>query len=161
MPHAPRSTTGSSAQSQVASCKQPASRAQQLVCMYVTIRRHLYTRVSACTGPRRHARAPACRRHHTLRHAASLEPVRWGVSHEYKTTSSNKLLFNGSRINTKPHLVLNYCSTKGGFACEKGVCVRSVVPSSLQEQGRAQGELRGVLLLLYICDRLDNAIFIW
>jgi len=32
------------------------------VCMYVHIRRHQHTRVHARTGPRRHARAPACRR---------------------------------------------------------------------------------------------------
>ena len=33
------------------------------ICMYVKIRRHQHTRVHAHTGPRRHARAPACRRH--------------------------------------------------------------------------------------------------
>jgi len=32
------------------------------VCMYVKSRRHLHTRVHARTGPRRHARDPACRR---------------------------------------------------------------------------------------------------
>jgi len=37
------------------------------VCMYVQIRRHQHTRVHAHTGPRRHARAPACRRHHIPR----------------------------------------------------------------------------------------------
>jgi len=36
-------------------------------CMYVKIRRHQHTRVHAHTGPRRHARAPACRRHHIPR----------------------------------------------------------------------------------------------
>ena len=37
--------------------------------MYVKIRRHQHqhTRVHAHTGPRRHARAPACRRHHIPR----------------------------------------------------------------------------------------------
>jgi len=35
------------------------------VCMYVYIKiRRQHTRVHAHTGPRRHARAPACRRHH-------------------------------------------------------------------------------------------------
>jgi len=34
------------------------------VCMYVKIRGYQHTRVHAHTGPRRHARAPACRRHH-------------------------------------------------------------------------------------------------
>jgi len=34
-------------------------------CMsYVKIWRHQHTRVHAHTGPRRHARAPACHRHH-------------------------------------------------------------------------------------------------
>ena len=33
------------------------------VCMYVKIRQHQHTRVHAHTGPRRHARAPACHRH--------------------------------------------------------------------------------------------------
>jgi len=37
------------------------------VCMYVKIRRHQHTRVHAHTGPRRHARAPACHRHHIPR----------------------------------------------------------------------------------------------
>jgi len=37
------------------------------VCMYVKIRRHQHTRAHAHTGPRRHARAPACRRHHIPR----------------------------------------------------------------------------------------------
>ena len=35
------------------------------VCMYVKIRRYQHTRVHAHTGPRRHARAPACHRHHS------------------------------------------------------------------------------------------------
>ena len=35
--------------------------------MHVKIRRHQHTRVHAHTGPRRHARAPACRRHHIPR----------------------------------------------------------------------------------------------
>ena len=37
------------------------------VCMYVKIRRHQHTRVHAHTGPRHHARAPACHRHHIPR----------------------------------------------------------------------------------------------
>ena len=37
------------------------------VCMYVKIRRHQHTRVHAHTGPRRHAKAPACHRHHIPR----------------------------------------------------------------------------------------------
>jgi len=35
--------------------------------MHVKIRRHQHTRVHAHTGPRRHARAPAGRRHHIPR----------------------------------------------------------------------------------------------
>jgi len=39
------------------------------ICMYVKIRRHQHTRIHAHIGPRRHARAPACRRHHIPRRA--------------------------------------------------------------------------------------------
>jgi len=45
-------------------CNEPTTRE---VCMYVNIRRHQHTRVHARTGRRRHARAPACRTHHTPR----------------------------------------------------------------------------------------------
>jgi len=51
------------------------------VCMYAQIRRHQYqhTRVHAHTGPRRHARAPACRRHHIPR-LVRRQGQGWGVN---------------------------------------------------------------------------------
>jgi len=45
--------------------------------MYVKIWRHQHTRVNAHTGPRRHARAPACHRHHMPR----LVRAQAGIAH--------------------------------------------------------------------------------
>jgi len=47
------------------------------VCMHVKIRRHQHTRVHAHahTGPRRHARAPACHRHHIRKSIFLLLPL--------------------------------------------------------------------------------------
>ena len=60
--------------------------------MYVNTRRYQHMRVRTHTGPRRHARAPTCRRHHTR---TACPRAGTPCNHQIKS--------NFKKIITKPH----------------------------------------------------------
>jgi len=110
--------------------------------MYVKIRRHQHTRVHAHTYPRRHARAPACCRHHIPRPTACPQA---GIPHRPP---------KAALVCVADQKGAGCCGGEGGVRCFVGVNLPggeihfSYTTSALRarcefEESRCSGRLRG------------------